>query len=302
MNKFTTLVICASLAFAGQAQSRSFDDVVDSGELIVGVYRNFPPFSYQQDGQPKGVDIDVGQVIADEMGLKMQLHWVIPDENLDDDLRNNVWKGHYLDKDDENPLALKKLADVMMRIPYDREYAYRQDSQTGEMVNEQVVMFGPYQRESWRVAFDTEKLEAVKTMAVFQYHSIGVELDSLPDFYLSSAFAGRMRKNVHHYSTPLMAFEGMKSGEVKAVMAMRSEIDAMLFAENNPRYQVAENGFPSIGKQKWDVGMAVKSTYRQLGYAVEEVVDKMVRDGRMEAIFSRYGITYELPALYQEVQ
>jgi ABC-type amino acid transport substrate-binding protein len=302
MNKLTAWLVCATLAFVGQAQSRSFDDVVSSGELIVGAYRDFPPFSYQQDGQPAGVDIEIGQAIADEMGLKMKVHWAIPDENLEDDLRNNVWKGHYLDKDDENPLALKRLADVMMRIPYDREYAFRQDSQTGEMVNEQVVMFGPYQRESWRVAFDTERLEAVKTMAVFQYHSIGVEIDSLPDFYLSSAFAGRMRKNVHHFPTPRAAFGAMKLGEVTAVMAMRSEIDALLYTENNPRYQLAENGFPTLGKQKWDVGMAVKSTYRQLGYAVEEVVDKMVRDGRMAEIFSHYGITYELPGLYQDVK
>jgi hypothetical protein len=65
---------------------------------------------------------------------------------------------------------------------------------------------------------------------------------------------------------------------------------------------VAENGFPSMGKQKWDVGMAVKSTYRQLGYAIEEVVDGMVRSGEMETLFSKYGLTYELPGLYQEIQ
>ena len=163
-------------------------------------------------------------------------------------------------------------------------------------------MFGPYQRESWRVSFDAEKIEAVKTMAVFQYYPIGVEIDSLPDFYLTSAFQGRMRKNVHHYGNARKAFAAMQAEDVNAVMAMRSEIDHLLFTANDPRYQVAENGFPSMGKQKWDVGMAVKSSYRQLGYAVEEVVERMVRSGEMATIFSRYGLTYELPELYQAAQ
>nr|WP_232348930.1 transporter substrate-binding domain-containing protein [Neptunomonas qingdaonensis] len=301
-NKLCAFLISICLGFSGQIHARAYDDVIASGHLVVGVYHDFPPYSYLVEEQPKGVDVELGAAIAAEFNLELKLHWITPDENLEDDLRNNVWKGHYLDKDAENPLAMKKVADVMMRVPYDREFAYRQDMQTGEMVNEQVVMFGPYQRESWRVAFDAEKIDAVKTMAVFQYYPIGVEIDSLPDFYLTSAFQGRMRKNVHHYTNPGKAFAAMQTGEVDAVMAMRSEIDDLLFTANEPRYQVAENGFPSIGKQKWDVGMAVKSSYRQLGYAVEEVVEKMVRSGEMESLFSRYGLTYELPELYNVPQ
>uniref|UniRef100_UPI0035616856 substrate-binding periplasmic protein n=1 Tax=Neptunomonas sp. TaxID=1971898 RepID=UPI0035616856 len=228
-NKLSAFLISICLGFSGQVQARAYDDVIASGHLIVGVYHDFPPYSYLVDEQPKGVDIELGKAIAAAFNLDLQLHWITPDENLEDDLRNNVWKGHYLDKDAENPLALKKVSDVMMRVPYDREFAYRQDTQTGEMVNEQVVMFGPYQRESWRVSFDAEKIDAVKTMAVFQYYPIGVEIDSLPDFYLTSAFQGRMRKNVHHYANPGKAFAAMQAGEVDAVMAMRSEIDHLLF-------------------------------------------------------------------------
>jgi polar amino acid transport system substrate-binding protein len=290
------------LALAGLVHARSFDDVVASGHLIVGVYRDFPPFSYLAGKVPEGVDVDLGKAIARALKLDLQLHWITADENLEDDLRNNIWKGHYLDKNTENPLAVKKVADLMMRVPYDRDFAYRQDTQTGEMVNDQVVMFGPYQRESWSVAYDGQIIADLTTMAVFQYYPIGVELDSLPDFYLTSAFQGRLRKNVRHFGNARKAFAAMQGGQVNAVMAMRSEIDNLLFAANDARYQVAENAFPSIGKQQWDVGMAVKSTYRQLGYAIEEVVDQMVRSGEMKALFAAYGLSYELPGLYQDTQ
>ncbi|MGB0664174.1 MAG: substrate-binding periplasmic protein [Pontibacterium sp.] len=293
-------VLLACSAYAEQAFARYYDDVIASGKLIVGFYKDFPPYSYIKDGQPTGIDVEIGQQIAKSLGVNFVPHWITPDENLEDDLRNNVWKGHYLDKNEEQPLALKNLADVMMRVPYDRVFSYRQEEATGEVINEQVVMFGPYQRESWRIAFDSKKLDSVSTVAVFQYHPIGVEIDSLPAFYLTSAFQGRMRNNTRHYSNTAEAFEAMKAGKVDAVMGMRGEVDWQLSQANNPQYKIGENGFPMMGKQKWDLGMAVKHTYRQLGYAIEEVVDGMVRSGEMEALFTRYGMTYEKPGLYQE--
>jgi ABC-type amino acid transport substrate-binding protein len=292
--------MAACLAFAGQAQARYYDDVIASGYISIGVYRNFPPYSFEQNGEPAGVDVEVGKRIAQALNVRFQPHWITPDENLEDDLRNNVWKGHYLDKDEDSALAVKKLADVMMRVPYDREFAFRRES-TGEMINEQVVMFGPYQRESWRIAFDSQKLESVSTVAVFQYHPIGVEVDSLPAFYMTSAFGGRMRSNARHFPNLDAAFNSMKGGEVAAVMGMRAEVDWQLHNAADKRFQVGENGFPMMGKQKWDLGMAIKSTYRQLGYAVEEVVDRMVRSGEMEQIYQQYGLTYELPGMYQDV-
>ncbi|MEM5537909.1 transporter substrate-binding domain-containing protein [Neptuniibacter pectenicola] len=304
MNKHSlfcaTVFTCASL-LSSLAQARYYDDVIDSGYLTVGFYRDFPPYSYIEDGKAVGVDVEVGKRIAKGLGVNFKTHWITPDENLEDDLRNNVWKGHYLDKDEEQgALALKKVADVMMRVPYDREFAYMQDS-TGAVINDMVVMFGPYQRESWKVTYDSRKIDNVSTVAVFQYHPIGVEIDSLPDFYLTSAFGGRMRDKTHHYTNAREAFKGMQNGEVDAVMAMRAEVDWLVNKAGDPNFKFATNSYPSMGKQKWDIGMAVKTSYRQLGYAIEEVVDKMVRNGEMAEIYQSYGLTYEKPSLYLDV-
>jgi ABC-type amino acid transport substrate-binding protein len=175
-----------------------------------------------------------------------------------------------------------------------------QDS-TGAVINEQVVMFGPYQRESWQVAYDNTKVQNVSTIAVFQYHPIGVEIDSLPAFYLTSAFGGRMREKTHHFPNATAAFEGMKAGQVDAVMGMRAEVDWLISQNDSKRYLLGVNGYPTMGKQKWDIGMAIKHTYRQLGYAIEEQVDRMVRSGELEDIYQQHGLRYEMPALYQEV-
>lgn len=299
-NKLLTLLVSllAGLLPWEQAFARLYDDVMASGYIRIGVYQNFPPYSFIRDGQPAGVDIEIAKRVAEAFDLELQLHWIIPDENLEDDLRNNVWKGHYLDKDEANPLAMKNLADVMLRVPYDKAYAYKQDS-LGYLINEQVVMTAPYQQERWQVAYDTERLEAVRTVAVFQYEPIGVEVDSVPAFYFTSAMGGRMRNMTHHFATPALAFAAMQQGKVAAVMAMQSEIDWLLAQSRDDRYRLAENGFPTMGKQTWDIGIAIRQSDRQLGYAVEEVLDGMIRSGEMAELFARYGLRYTRPEFYQ---
>ncbi|EPC01079.1 hypothetical protein L861_10930 [Litchfieldella anticariensis FP35 = DSM 16096] len=282
----------ANESILDRAPERTYDIVIESGFLNVGVYRDFPPYSYEKDGEPFGVDVDIGKKIAEGLGVEFRVHWITPDETLEDDLRNNVWKGHYL--------AKRRIADVMMRVPYDKKYAYMRDS-TGEVINEQVVMFGPYQQEQWQIAYDSDAVDSVGTVAVFQYHPIGVEIDTLPATYLTSAFGGRLRDKTHHFSNIGQAFQAMAEREVSAVMGMRAEIDYELGVHPNRGFAVADNGFPGMGKQVWDVGMAVKNTHRQLGYAIEEIVDRMVREGEMAEIFERHGLRYSMPAFYEEV-
>lgn len=282
------LMFCV-MAQAELVKVRPFDDIIESGVLKVALYEDFPPYSFMVDGEPRGVDVDLVQQLAAGLDLKVELLWVTPDETLDDDLRNFIWKGHYL--------RPNVLADVMMRVPYDREFSYKQN-EMGELINELVVMFGPYQRERWQSAFDDRRLKEVPSVAVFQYHPVGVEVESVPSFYLSSIFNGSIAKMLHHYRTSQAAFAAMQAGEVDATMAMRGEIDWLLKQANDSHLKLAENAYPNMGKQAWDLGMAVHESNRQLAYAIEGVLEGLIADGNLEKIYADYGLRYELPELY----
>ncbi|MFP6847987.1 MAG: transporter substrate-binding domain-containing protein [Pseudomonas sp.] len=289
-------VLCSLLLLlsgALQAQVRSYDSIVESGVLKVALYEDFPPYSFQQDGQPRGVDYDIAQALAAGLGLTLEVIWAPPGEKLDDDLRDYIWRGHYL--------RPKQLADVMLRVPYDREFSYK-SNEFGELVNELVVMFGPYQRERWQVAYDQRRLEAVPSVAVFQRHPIGVEVESVPSFYLSSVFDGMLSKMTHHYRNPQEAFAAMKHGEVDAVMALRGEVDWQLKQAGDSHLALAENAYPKMGKQVWDIGMAVHESNRQLAYALEEKLEELILAGEIKRIYAQYGLRYELPELYQEAE
>ena len=103
----------------------------------------------------------------------------------------------------------------------------------------------------------------------------------------------------HHYPHVQQAFGASQAGQVDAVMAMRGEVDCLLLLAADPQLALAENAYPNLGKQAWEIGMAVHESNRQLAYAVEEALETLIRDGRMKAIYASYGLRYQVPEMYQ---
>ncbi len=293
-NILNALILCLSCCsiFCSTAFARSYDDIIESKEITVAVYRDYAPFSYQEDGKEKGIDIEVAKHIAKELGVELHIRWVTADEDVEGDLRNNIWKGHYLKR---------TIADLMLRIPYDQAYSNLRDD-IGEPVHEQVHMFAPYHTESWKIIFNKTKIEDVSTMAVFQYHDIGVEVDSIPQFYLLSVFNGRMSSKTKQFPSLPLAISAMQAQKVDAVMGLRSQISHYQQQLDPETYVLANNGFPMIGKQQWDIGMAIKSDYRQLGYAIGDIVQAMVIHGTMKSIFTQYNAIYQMPDYYAGIE
>lgn len=267
------------------SENRSLDDVLASGFIEIAVYRDFPPYSFEEDGVPKGVDIEVGRLIAQGLGVEPKWFWVTPDENLEADLRNAIWRGSLFDR---------SVADVMLRVPYDRQYAYAIDGY-GLPKHEHVVFLSPYQREGWAIARNLEKTGDTRNLAIFAYEKVGVEIASLPDMILSGAYNGRLRENVVHFSSPYAALDGLRQDTVAAVVAMRSQLDWGL-RDTPERFDVDDDGLQVLSVQAWDIGVAVRENHRQMGYAIGDVIDAAITEGAISAIFEQYGLQYRLPS------
>lgn len=277
---------------SGQIEDRTLDDIVESGYIEIGVYRNFPPYSYEDPaGVAQGLDIEVGKLIAAGLEVEPRWFWMTADENVEDDLRNNIWKGSLLDR---------TVADVMLRVPYDREYSYAIDGY-GLPKHDNVVMFGPYHAESWAIARDLEKTGDVRNLAIFRFQPIGVEIDSLPDLLLSGAFNGQLRDKVVHHISIFDALAQLQEGELSAVAGMRSQLDWGL-REQPGRYDVDDDGLQAVARLRWDIGAAVKHTHRQLAYAIEGIIDTAIRDGSMQSLFESAGVDYLKPSIYEDIE
>ncbi|TVT53505.1 MAG: amino acid ABC transporter substrate-binding protein [Sedimenticola thiotaurini] len=276
-------LVIAALIFAILVNSpavgaRSYDDIIEKGEISIAVYRDFPPFSYLKAGKLIGIDVDIAKHIAQQMNIKVNIIQQTADENVDDDLRNAIWKGHYLGG---------AVSDLMLHVPYDRELALR---------NNLVVLFGPYMKEEIVAARNIKKLGKNATLALFRYEKIAVELDSMADLYLTGVFGGTIRPNVLHFKTNEEAGLATQNGESAGMMGPRSQVEFAL-ADKISAFDIGVVPTPGMIKPHWLIGAAVKNDYRQLGYAVEDILASMVRDGTMGALFQKQGVTYTASGL-----
>ncbi|TBU88174.1 transporter substrate-binding domain-containing protein [Phytopseudomonas dryadis] len=78
MRTFRHLLLAAALCGSALAQSAAhadaLSDIAQRGTLKVAVPQDFPPFgSVGPDMQPRGLDIDTAQLLADKLGVKLEL-------------------------------------------------------------------------------------------------------------------------------------------------------------------------------------------------------------------------------------
>lgn len=266
------------LPFAGVLPAVAGDGLAairQRGRLRVAVYNDFPPYAMAGG---KGIDADLARAIAGKLGLSAEVVGYNADEDMNDDLRNMVWKGHYLGT---------QPADVMMHVPVD-EYLAR--------ANDKVRIFGAYHRESLALARNPQRIPALAGSAavaleIFTREKIAVETASLADSFLLSALNGRLRENVVHFRTVGEAAAALRSGQVSAVLATRAELEAALHPED--RVAVDLPKFAELKVDGWPLGMAVKAEERELAEAIAQALGELKADGTVAAIFRRHGISYQ---------
>lgn len=263
------------LCLALPAVADALETVRQRGRLRIAVYNDFPPYSLAGG---KGIDADLGRAIAARLGVAAEIVGFNADEDMSDDLRNMVWKGHYLGA---------QPADLMLHVPVDEGLA---------RANDKVRIFGTYHRESLAVARNPQRVPALAGSAavaleVFTREKIGVETATLADAFLLSVLNGRLRENVVHFHSVAEASRALAAGQVSAVLAPRAELEAALAGSQQVTLEAAN--FAELKIDGWPLGMAVKAEEAALAEAVGAAVAELRRDGSIAAIFRQHGITYQ---------
>jgi len=265
------------LSFGGH--SRPYDEVLDSGKLTVFAYSDYAPYSWIDESGAQGIDVDIARHFGDALGVEVEFLIRGADENLDDDLRVNIWKGD---------LIHRKAADVMMHVPYDREIDIR---------NELAVLMAPYFQEKMALVHNTDQFPEVETFGRFVSNPIAVELDTAGDFFLSNAFRGQLQQSIQRGRTFHDAQELYASGEVGALLASRAQAEWVAFKSEGISSKISEPPMPGIVRTGWPVGIAIKHDSRDLGYALGDVLTQLVESGEMQKIYAQYGVDYLPPEL-----
>ena len=270
-------IVALSLALISANTWADLADVKNKGVLSVSLYKDFPPYSYVKDGKQQGIDVDIANALANKLGVSSQIRLVGADENVEDDLRNNVWKGHYLGGG---------VTDVMLHMPVDNAFSAKVDK---------VKFIAPYQLEQVAFAFNTNKVGQHPTLANFMSEPIGVEVDTLSDFYLLQAMQGQISKNIRHFENISKASDALKAGEISGIMGPRGELEGVL-AEHPANIQIQSLITPGLARNSWAMGIAVKADNAELANALNNSMADLVRDGTVKHIFEQYKVGYNPPA------
>jgi ABC-type amino acid transport substrate-binding protein len=246
--------------------------VRERGVLTVGLYHDMPPFHV--DG--KGIDVELARALAESLGVRLALLPFHADENMGDDLRHMVWRGHYLGY---GP------ADVLLHVPVDRPLM---DG------NPQVTVFAPYCRDGVAIARRLDRVPQLDTLAPLVDQAVAVPGQSLAGWLLIGADGGAYREQLStQWKDGAEAARALLRGEVAVAAGLRSELESVLHADT--RFAVTPLPSPRAPRDGWAVGMAVKRDATELAQALQSAVNELAGSGRLAGIFARGNLMWRQP-------
>ena len=269
------LLSAAGLALTSVAHAQSEPSALAKikarGRLVVAIYNDMPPFHMAG----KGIDVELARLLAKSMGLELSLLPFNADENMNDDLRNLVWRGHYLGF---GP------ADVLLHVPVDRPLMQG---------NPRVEIFAPYFRERIMIARNLQQVPVMESLAAFAGKKIAVPGQSLAGWLLIGADSGAYREQlITSWKDGAAAAQALVKGEVAAAAGMASELESVLGKDS--RFAIGPLPLPRM-REGWVVGMAVKKEARDLAEALQATTNALVASGEMNQLFAAGGVSWRKP-------
>jgi len=262
----------AACVAGGQASATTLAQVRERSRLVVGLYEDMPPFHVKG----RGIDVELGQALADALGVKFAPLPFQADENMGDDLRNMVWKGHYLG---HGP------ADVLLHVPVDRPLI---------AATPQASIFGPYYRERVMLARRLDLLPALDSLSQLGTQRVAVAGQTLAGWLLIGADGGAYREQLDtQCKDGCEAARALQRGDVAAAAGLASELEAVL--SGDAAYRIEPLPSPRAPRDGWAAGMAVKRDATDLAEALQAALNGLVNEGRVAAIFAKHKVAWRSP-------
>jgi len=256
-------------AWAAAADIPALQRVKERGALLVALYKDMPPFN--QDGQ--GIDVMLAQALADALGVRLSLLPFHADENMGDDLRNMVWRGHYLGF---GP------ADVMLHVPVDKPLMD---------ATPQATIFAPYYRDRVAIARNLAVVPTLASLAPLAGLAVAVPGQSLAGWLMIGADGGAYREGLRtQWANGAEAAAALQRGEVPVAAGLMSELEAVL--RGDARFAVEPLPSPRAPREGWAVGLAVKRSAVDLAQALQAAINDLALSGGLAEMFTRGNVTW----------
>ena len=253
-------VICSFGLTACGNSVNDVDEIKKAGKLVVATEASFPPFESKDGEKFVGIDIEIAEAIAKELGVELEVKDMIFDSVV-----TSVQKGQ------------ADLAIAALTINEER----------AEAINFSTDYFGASQYVV--VAANDTTFDACKTKEDVDGFENGTKIAAQSGttgyYYVKGSeafeFAGFKNLNAVGLETPVLGAQGVVNGQYKALI-VDDEVAAQVVKANDGVKTIAI----SLNSEKYGIG--VNKQAPKLLETVNKVLADLKASGELQAIISKY--------------
>lgn len=258
------LAVACTFAFSACGSAKDVDEIKKAGKLVVATEASFPPFESKEGGKYVGIDIEIAEAIAKELGVELE----VKDMEFDS-VVTSVQKG-------QSDLGIAALTI---------------NEERSAVINFSTDYFGAAQYvivAKTNTDFDAcvNKEDVDKVLASYPNGTEVVAQSGTTGFYYvkgSEAFEFNGFSNLKAIGldTPVLGAQGVANGQYKALI-VDDEVAAQLVKsnENVKTIKIALNS------EKY--GIAVNKGSKKLLETVNKVLADLKESGKLQEIIKKY--------------
>jgi polar amino acid transport system substrate-binding protein len=254
MKAITSLAFLATLALTAPVAARSLDSIRSAGTLGLCAHPNSLPFA-SKAGDPPGFQIELGRALARQLGVSLELDWII-----------TIYQLRSAD------------CDILMDTIADREA----QGETNLRVSK------PYYRTGVALAVPSDsKLTSFKDLN--EHTKVGVQVGSMAAMVLSQRHVATSTFGFEADSLEAVANHEI---DAAAVTPTAAGYFNLTHAGNAVRILGPDESEANL---TWNVGVGMVRPDEKLREAIDEALERLRADGTVDRIYGRYGIVLRTP-------
>ncbi len=254
MKLILPLIILAVIGLLGPAQARSLDTIRSVGALGLCAHPNSLPFA-SKAGDPPGFQVELGQVLARELGVSLRLDWIITQYQM-----------------------RSADCDIVMDVIADREA----QSETNLRISK------PYYRTGVALAVPSDsKLTSFKSLDA--HTKVGVQVGSMAAMIISQRHVPTST-----FGFELDSLEALANHEIDAAAVTPTMASYFNLTHPDKAVRIL-NRDESEADLNWNVAVGMVRPDEGLRAAIDGALERLRADGTVERIYGRYGIVLQSP-------
>jgi len=231
-------------------------------ELRICVDPANPPLSVNSVGGQPGLDVEVAQAIAEHLHLQPRLVWV-----------DTTYGGRALRRS-----LLAGQCDLFMGLPVD----------PAAETPDALTLTTPYYSTGYRLITAQHRANVASEATELRKVRIGVERQSGAHMRLE-----QIGSHLVVYGNKREVVDAVARGEVDAGAVWLSDVDRLLQGRNTAMRPLADAAPDQ--PLRWNMAIGMRRADTDLRASVSRAVVDLLAEGRIKAIFDRYGVPFFAP-------